>query len=136
MPQDGRIPLFHATVFRPAFESSGRRLDCLDPRIEPLAAVVLALAARVSDHPLLVGASAPPPSTLSKAIKEGQDLSEWGKRRTDACQALRDRAIKIADERGIWREPSPENFATLMMLEGMTDCEFLRPDLSPIQQKC
>ncbi|GAA5955122.1 hypothetical protein JCM3765_003201 [Sporobolomyces pararoseus] len=123
MPQDGRIPLFQATVFRPAFESSGRRLDCLDPRIEPLAAVVLALAARVSDHPLLVGAMAPPPSTLSKAIKEGQDLSEWGKRRTDACQALLDRAMKIADERGIWRDPSPENFATLMMLEGMTDYE-------------
>lgn len=112
--------MFQATVFRPAFEMSGRRLDCLDPKLEPLAAVVLALAARVSDHPLLVGASAPNASTLAKAIKDGDDLSEWGRRRTDACQALLDRAVKLADERGVWREPTPENFATLTMLEGMT----------------
>ncbi|GAA5882039.1 hypothetical protein JCM16303_005573 [Sporobolomyces ruberrimus] len=120
---DGRIPLFQATVFRPAFESSGRRLDRLDAKLEPLAAVVLALAARVSDHPLLVGASAPAASALSRAIKNGDDLSEWGKRRTDACGALLDRAMNVADRRGVWREATPENLATLMMIEGMTDYE-------------
>lgn len=123
---DGRIPLFQATVFRPAFESSGRRLDRLDAKLEPLAAVVLALAARVSDHPLLVGASAPAASALSRAIKNGDDLSEWGKRRTDACGALLDRAMNVADRRGVWREATPENLATLMMIEGMTDCEYSR----------
>ncbi|GAA6008964.1 hypothetical protein JCM11491_003849 [Sporobolomyces phaffii] len=123
MPRDGRIPLFQATVFRPAFERGGRRLDGLDPKIEPLAAVVLALAARVSDHPLLVGASAPGPTALAQLIRDGHDLSGWGQRRTDACQALLDRAVQVADERGVWRDPSPENFATLMMIEGMTDYE-------------
>jgi len=123
MPTDGRIPLFQATIFRPQFESCGRRLNCMDPKLEPLAAVVLALAARISDHPLLIGGNGPTPATLARAIKNGDDLSDWGKRRTDACQALVERAMKVADEKGIWRDPTAENLATLMMIEGMTDCE-------------
>jgi len=95
----------------------------MDPKLEPLAAVVLALAARISDHPLLIGGNGPTPATLARAIKNGDDLSDWGKRRTDACQALVERAMKVADEKGIWRDPTAENLATLMMIEGMTDCE-------------
>ncbi|GAA5837589.1 hypothetical protein JCM5353_003262 [Sporobolomyces roseus] len=123
MPTDGRIPLFQATIFRPHFESCGRRLNCMDPKLEPLAAVVLALVARISDHPLLIGGNGPDSATLARAIKAGEDLSEWGKRRTDACQALVDKALRVADEKGIWRDPTPENLATLMMIEGMADYE-------------
>ncbi|GAA6061261.1 hypothetical protein JCM10212_000702 [Sporobolomyces blumeae] len=123
MPRGNRIPLFQATVFRPAFESCGRKLDQLDPNLELLSSVVLALAARVSDHPLLIGSSAPDAAALGTAIQHGEDLSKWGNKRVDACQALVSRAMRIADEKGAWRDPSPENLAALMMLEGMADFE-------------
>ncbi|GAA5863254.1 hypothetical protein JCM1840_002524 [Sporobolomyces johnsonii] len=118
MSANVQIPLFDCTNFRLVFEQSGRRLDQLPPNLEVLGAVVLALAARVSDHPLLVGANAPSPSELLVAAKEGYDLSEWGRRRVDACEVLATRALKLVDERGLWRTASVENLATILALEG------------------
>ncbi|GAA5920014.1 hypothetical protein JCM1841_000378 [Sporobolomyces salmonicolor] len=112
-----QIPLFDCTNFRLVFEQSGRRLDQLPPNLEVLGAVVLALAARVSDHPLLVGANAPSPSELLIASREGYDLSKWGRRRVDACEVLANRALKLVDERGLWRMASVENLATILALE-------------------
>ncbi|KAL8277956.1 hypothetical protein RQP46_009588 [Phenoliferia psychrophenolica] len=58
---------------------------------------------------------------LSAAVREGKDLSEWGKRREGACFAMTEKAIRLADERGLWRKPSPSNIASLILLEGMHD---------------
>lgn len=81
----------------------------------------MALSARVSDHPLLVGASAPNVQELAQATKEGWDLSEWGKRRAGACEALAQKAIALADEHGTMRTPSVESIAGLLMIEGMEE---------------
>ncbi|GAA6010335.1 hypothetical protein JCM11491_006273 [Sporobolomyces phaffii] len=123
LPANNRIPLFEATSFQIAFESNGRKLEGLDARLQVLSSVILALAARVSDHPLLVGGGGPTANELRQAVQDGSDLSRWGEKRVDACRALVARANELADAKGVWREATVENLVTLMMLEGMSDCE-------------
>lgn len=112
-----------AADFKATFEACGRRLSSMDESHEVFFAVILALGSRVSDHPLLVGSSAPTLAELAVAAKEGRDLSEWGRRREAACVALTNKAVALADENGIWRKPSTSNIATLIMLEGLLDRE-------------
>ncbi|KAI5477342.1 Zn(2)-C7 fungal-type transcription factor [Pseudohyphozyma bogoriensis] len=120
LPQP-RLALLEATSFRQAFEAAGRRMSDMDPGNQVLFSVILAVAARVSDHPLLIGSSAPTLKQLDQATRLGDDLSEWGQRREEACAALADKALKLADANAVWREASATNIATLLLLEGMKD---------------
>ena len=142
LPQS-RIPLLEGTDFKQAFEASGRRSSQMDessegesswhtasnfvlmrvPNSTVLFSVILALASRVSDHPLLVGAAAPSIHALSTAVRDGSDLSEFGRRRENACKAMTDKAVRLADSRSIWRKPSIANMASLLLLEGLFDRE-------------
>ncbi|KAM0746381.1 hypothetical protein T439DRAFT_329825 [Meredithblackwellia eburnea MCA 4105] len=118
-----RIPLLEGTNFRKVFEASGRRMSQMDEDSEVLFSIILAVGSRVSDHPLLVGGAAPSLSQLAVAAREGKDLSEWGRRRESACAALTNKAVRMADERGIWRKPSATSMVSLIMLEGLMDQE-------------
>ena len=83
---------------------------------------VMALAARTSDHPLLVGTDSPAVSQLASYAMEGS-LAEYGRRRETACRELTDRAVSLTDQAGTMRIPSVENVATLLLLEGLVECE-------------
>ncbi|KAI5475992.1 Zn(2)-C7 fungal-type transcription factor [Pseudohyphozyma bogoriensis] len=123
LPQP-RIALLEGSNFRKNFERAGRRIDEMDLSSQVLFSVILAVASRVSDHPLLIGSSAPNLSNLATHTTSdeiGPELVEWGKRREEACLALAEKAVKMADEHGVWREPSPTNIATLLILEGLLE---------------
>lgn len=79
-----------------------------------LYSLIIALGARNSDHPALVGFDAPPHASLASATREGKDLRQFGRRREDACRALEESAVELADRMGTLRIASPENMASLM----------------------
>lgn len=72
------------------FQAANRRLSELNSHNQVLLSVILALTltARVSDHPLLVGANRPSINQRNHSVSESQDLSEWVKRRAEVCTVL------------------------------------------------
>ena len=86
-----------------------------------LCSVVMALAARTSDHPLLVGTDSPSVGKLASFAMNGS-LADYGRRRESACRELTDRAVALTDKAGTMRIPSVENVATLLLLEGLVEC--------------
>lgn len=115
--------LIEATNFRVAWFNAHHQASNLDDQSQVLCAVLLALSARTSDHPLIVGAGAPRISSLAALAVEGRDLSLYGQRRVAACRVLTERAIKVADEKNIWRIPSVESIAALTLLEGLVNVD-------------
>ncbi|KAI5478005.1 Zn(2)-C7 fungal-type transcription factor [Pseudohyphozyma bogoriensis] len=120
LPQH-RLALLDATSLRQSFEAAGRRVNVMKGDAQTLFSVILAIAARFSDHPLLVGSKAPTLPELDQGSQESVDLTQWGSRREDACTVLMDKAVHLADVNGVWREPSITNIATLLLLEAMKD---------------
>jgi len=88
-----------------------------------LCAAVLAIGARVSDHPLLVGHGAPRLIDLSNSAKAGINLTDFGKRREGTCRVLAETAIQLVDEKATLRVASVESIAALMLVEGLLDSE-------------
>ncbi|KAK4699126.1 hypothetical protein P7C70_g7139, partial [Phenoliferia sp. Uapishka_3] len=126
-----QIPLSTSTTtdqpLKKRLKSSGLKsfiyslYDTTDPSADHqvLFALVLAIGARTSDHPLLVGANAP---SIDK-LPVGTNLTEYGKRRESACKALEDQAIELADRMGTLRVATPESMASLMLLESIIEQE-------------
>lgn len=56
---------------------------------------------------------------MTNAYINGQDLTEYGRKRESACIALTENAMKLADARGTMRSPSLESVGTLLLLEGL-----------------
>ncbi|KAL8286899.1 hypothetical protein RQP46_003905 [Phenoliferia psychrophenolica] len=117
------VPLVECTSFRSTFHSAGRRLEALDPQSQVLYSLIIALGARNSDHPLLVGPNAPTFDSLAESTRSGKDLRDFGRRREDACRALEQQAIELADRMGTLRIANRENMASLMLLESMVEQE-------------
>ncbi|KAI5477344.1 Zn(2)-C7 fungal-type transcription factor [Pseudohyphozyma bogoriensis] len=106
--------LIDVTGFREAFEQSGRRLGEMEPQCQVLGYVVLALSARSSDHPALVGSSAPRVWELCHLSTMGKNLSQYGAVREPACRTL-------LDQHGTMRKPSLEAIAAMQVLETIVD---------------
>ncbi|BGP39261.1 hypothetical protein JCM10449v2_003199 [Rhodotorula kratochvilovae] len=105
--------------FRHTFDLAGRRIDQLNSSNQVLCAVLLALGARCTDHPALLGSTAPPLSFLRAATQADTDLRAYGALRAPACATLTQQALALADEKGAFRTPTPENVAALVLLEGL-----------------
>ncbi|KAI5475997.1 MFS multidrug transporter [Pseudohyphozyma bogoriensis] len=116
-----RSLLVENTNFRTAFEQGGRRIDAMEAQTQVLCSVVIALAARSSDLPMLVGSSAPRVYELTRIVGEGQDLTPYGASREAACSELLQRAIRLADQHGTLRTPTTEAVAALQILEGLLE---------------
>lgn len=93
----------------------------MDDQSQVLCATILAIGARVSDHPLLVGQGAPRIADLGKAASMGIDLSEFGARREAMCRQLAAHAIKLVDEKATLRIASVESIGALMLVEALLD---------------
>ncbi|GJN89596.1 hypothetical protein Rhopal_002583-T1 [Rhodotorula paludigena] len=112
--------VFHRDIdFRQTFDFAGRRIDQLSSPNQVLCSVLLALGARCSDHPALIGASAPRMGDLQRLTRQDADLREYGRAREAACEALVAQALTLADEKGTFRVASVENVAALMLLESL-----------------
>ena len=107
------------------FHRANRRVHELKPSSQVLCAVIMAIGARCSDHPALIGAGAPRISELGVAARSGVDLRQFGRRREDACLALFTRALKLADDQGTLRDPSIESLASLVLIEGMIESQYI-----------
>ncbi|BGP15169.1 hypothetical protein JCM10213v2_003126 [Rhodosporidiobolus nylandii] len=144
-----QCPLVDQELFMQAFNAAGRdarnmgagneclaltlqaRLHLLRPsRIMPLTlGSAQAWAARFSDNLLITGAGSPTLSDLRDP--RGRDFTILGNRRNDFALAMRDRALRAVDERGILRQSSAAGVACLTLLEFLvTWDEPLRPNMT------
>ncbi|KAM0746608.1 hypothetical protein T439DRAFT_329714 [Meredithblackwellia eburnea MCA 4105] len=113
--------LLESTAFRESFDRAGRRMAQMSDQDQVLCSVVMALAARTSNHPLLVGVGAPPVAQLTGLVMNDQSLAEYGSRRESACRDLTKRAVEVADRTGTMRTASVESIASLLLLEGLVE---------------
>jgi hypothetical protein len=74
----------------------------------------MAFGARVSDHPLLLGISAPRLTELANYAK--RDLIDWGRRRQGICESILERAVEKCDALGTFRLPCAESVAVRLSL--------------------
>ncbi|SCV70980.1 BQ2448_3742 [Microbotryum intermedium] len=115
------IALLEEVNLKTAFDIAGRRISHLDDAYQVYCKVILALGARTSDHPLLIGTSAPRISELAALSKHGKDLREYGARRENACRVLLQDALDMADRKGTLRNASPEAVTTLILIESLVE---------------
>ncbi|GAA5896803.1 hypothetical protein JCM6882_005040 [Rhodosporidiobolus microsporus] len=105
--------------FQLTFDRAGRRVDQLSEPNQVLCGALLALGARCSDHPALVGPSSPRIVDLTDATRQDVDLRPYGRMRGGAVAELTGQALQMADEKGVLRMTTPESVAALMLLEGL-----------------
>ncbi|BGP31361.1 hypothetical protein JCM10296v2_003125 [Rhodotorula toruloides] len=115
------VTVFDGDVdFRTAFDTAGRRIDQLSDANQVLCAAYLAIGARCTDHPGLLGPNAPRLSELCDlAQMEDRDLSSYGQARAEVCKELTVKALGLADEKGLFRKASPEGVAALLLIENL-----------------
>ncbi|KAK4700205.1 hypothetical protein P7C70_g6042, partial [Phenoliferia sp. Uapishka_3] len=130
------LPLIPRGRLALLFESSNRHLAALSPQTEVLVLTIIALTSRLSSHPVIIGPGgdpAPDFESLTPAylLLEGRrDLGEFGRRRENVCEALREKAVRAAWERGTLVNSSEESMAAchlLEMLEGRNDPKAGKP---------
>lgn len=127
-------PLVAGTALQSNFEQCGRQMAHLDENGQVLCAAIVAVMARSSNHPLVVGLGAPALASLAHLAREGRDLSEFGNKR-EACKVLTGKAIQLADKNGTFRKtPTLSAVAALMLLETLV--ERLSLSLSPLSNQC
>ncbi|EIW80529.1 hypothetical protein CONPUDRAFT_137699 [Coniophora puteana RWD-64-598 SS2] len=96
LPRSAMIP---GASLSQKFEASGRRIALLPQRTQVLALCVLAISARLSPHPLLFGPGPSPPKIATLFEPQSVDrlqVAEWGRKRQNACQRLREIAVERA----------------------------------------
>ncbi|GAA6022118.1 hypothetical protein JCM10207_000768 [Rhodosporidiobolus poonsookiae] len=105
--------------FQLTFDQAGRRIEQLSDANQVLCGALLALGARCSDHPALVGCDAPRLADLSEATRNDVDLRPYGKMRTLAVRELTAQALELADGKGVLTNASTEAVGSLMLLESL-----------------
>ncbi|GAA6053945.1 hypothetical protein NBRC10513_002826 [Rhodotorula toruloides] len=115
------VTVFDGDVdFRTAFDTAGRRIDQLSDAKQVLCAAYLAIGARCTDHPGLLGPNAPRLSDLRDTTRSAdRDLSPYGQARAEVCKELTVKALALADEKGLFRKASPEGVAALLLIENL-----------------
>ncbi|GAA5963875.1 hypothetical protein JCM3765_004048 [Sporobolomyces pararoseus] len=107
-------PLVDQTQFEIAWNLAGQVTENLTPANECLAAVIQAWASKISDSPLIVGYGVP---SLEDVRKGGGDFSLIGNRREEFAQAMKERALRLVDEKGLLRISSAAACSALTLLE-------------------
>ncbi|GAA6023933.1 hypothetical protein JCM11491_000292, partial [Sporobolomyces phaffii] len=108
-------PLVDKDQFEVAWNLAGQVPENLTPANECLAAVLQAWASRISDSPLIVGYGVP---TLDDVRKGGGgDYTLVGNRRQEFSLAMKERALRLVDERGLLRISSAAACSALTLLE-------------------
>jgi len=97
-----------------AWNLAGQVAENLTPANECLAAVLQAWASRISDSPLIVGYGVP---RLEEVRKTGGDFTIVGNRREEFATAMKERALRLVDEKGLLRISSAASCSALTLLE-------------------
>lgn len=107
-------PLVDQAQFEIAWNLAGQVTENLTPANECLAAVIQAWASKISDSPLIVGYGVP---SLEELKKGGGDFTLIGNRREEFAQAMKERALRLVDEKGLLRISSAAACSALTLLE-------------------
>lgn len=111
-PDSSPIPVIKWGNLRKRFEQAGRRLHQLDSVAEPLVRCVMVMGALNSDAPALVG---PGGASLDQLpfVRSTEELVRVGKHRHSVAAKLLEETEKCYDQKGLWRQSSPEAIAAL-----------------------
>lgn len=86
----------------------------------------MALTSRLSSHPFIVGQGplAPAFESLTPSyLASHKDLRVYGQRREEVCAKMREKAVRLAWERGTLVESSEESMACCHLLEMLEGSE-------------
>ncbi|KAL1658983.1 hypothetical protein GGF50DRAFT_66217 [Schizophyllum commune] len=103
-------------------------LSRLDAHARVLAYCVMAVTARISTHPMLIGADVTDAHILqflssgNLSITPGLDLRELGRNRNAFCRRLYDEACKLAFSTGVSVISSEETAASCYLLDFLESC--------------
>ncbi|GAA5955819.1 hypothetical protein JCM21900_001724 [Sporobolomyces salmonicolor] len=109
-----QCPLVDQELFEAAWTLAGRASENLSPANECLAAVIQAWAARISDNPLIVGQA---PTLEDLRNRRWRDFTLMGNRREEFARAMRERALRLVDQKGALRLSSAACCSALTLLE-------------------
>ncbi|GAA99716.1 uncharacterized protein L969DRAFT_96140 [Mixia osmundae IAM 14324] len=116
------LPGMTVEPVRLAFEEAARRPSEMNPVMRARLSLCLAIAARVSDHPLIIGSGAPSLTDLSRM--RDSDLSQYAARRHAVCielVQLAESACKL--EAGFAIPPTPDSVAAVLQLDLVYESE-------------
>ncbi|KAI5895866.1 uncharacterized protein SCHCODRAFT_02573899 [Schizophyllum commune H4-8] len=122
LPQS-QLPIVPYHRIHDKLEACGWNPSQLDAHSCVLAHCIVAVTARVSTHPMLIGADVTDTQLLeflssgNLMITPGLDLRELGRRRDTICRGLHDEACWLAREAGITIYTSEENAASCYLLD-------------------
>ncbi|KAL1727415.1 hypothetical protein EV714DRAFT_253939 [Schizophyllum commune] len=126
-----QLPIIPYRRLHDQLEACEWDLSRLDTHMRVLAQAIIAVTARASTNPLIVGADVDDAqlvdflSSGNLMVTPGLDLRQLGRRRDAICRRLQDEACQAAFETGITMVTSEENAAScylLDFLESSTDC--------------
>ncbi|GAA5971914.1 hypothetical protein JCM11641_001569 [Rhodosporidiobolus odoratus] len=108
-----QLPLFDLPSLTTSLEQHQGSFGALPPLQRCYSLIVQAWAARFSDHPAITGSSAASPPSLQDLLSTEKiaQVSEAGKARDGSAARMLDRALKAADEAGLMRAASKENWS-------------------------
>ncbi|KAI4524823.1 hypothetical protein K525DRAFT_193094 [Schizophyllum commune Loenen D] len=104
-------------------EECGWNLALLDASARFLASCIIALTARISTHPMLIGTHVSDPRVLrflasgNLVVTPGLDLRELGRARDPQCKRLYDEACRLATDTGVSMAPTEESAAGYYILD-------------------
>ncbi|ORY90311.1 hypothetical protein BCR35DRAFT_323738 [Leucosporidium creatinivorum] len=115
-------PALPYTSLRKSLESLQWRISLLAPDLRALTYCILASAALISLHPLILGPG-PIPATPQEldSWPATTDWSSFGRRRQEACRALREAAFRLSKEAEVTTESSACNAASCYILDFLMD---------------
>ncbi|ORY90286.1 hypothetical protein BCR35DRAFT_323723 [Leucosporidium creatinivorum] len=115
-------PALPYTSLRKSLESLQWRTSLLAPDLRALTYCILASAALISLHPLILGPGPIPASPQElDSWPATTDWSLFGRRRQGAFNALREAAFRLGKEAEVTTELSAYNVASCYMLDYLTD---------------
>ncbi|KAL1741973.1 hypothetical protein HDZ31DRAFT_8849, partial [Schizophyllum fasciatum] len=118
-----KLPIVPFRKICTRLEACAWDLSRLHPHECVLAYSIMAVTARVSTHPMLIGADVSDTQLLqflasgNVMITPGLDLRELGRRRDALCRRLQDEACRLAFEAGVTVVTSEENAASCYLLD-------------------
>ncbi|GAA5952491.1 hypothetical protein JCM21900_005327 [Sporobolomyces salmonicolor] len=111
----GQIPVVDFDYFKRELGQVAGNVDALQPDMRCLSH---AWAARLSDHPAITGSNPKAPTGFQDLLQPAvRSVTDAGATRDRFAKALLERALRSLDETGMWRMPTKNSSATLVVLD-------------------
>ncbi|GAA5821968.1 hypothetical protein JCM11251_004802 [Rhodosporidiobolus azoricus] len=114
-----QLPLLDLSAFFTAFRRAQHNISLLSIEDRAIASIMHAWGARFIDHPAVMGShgKGAPPSLKDLLQPATEEIAEAGMIRDKFATTLLEKAVQAVDEAALWRKPSKQNCAALLVLE-------------------